>query len=300
MKKILITGANGFLGQHLISYFIQQNMEVIAKGRKEASHFLQANNIPYFVCDITNDKVVENLIATIKPFAIVHTAAMSKPDECELDKTTCLKINVDATNNLSKAALKNNVSQFIFTSTDFIFGNNGPYAENDLGTPLNFYGNSKLQAEFSLQKNFLNTDTKLCIVRPVFMYGKAFEGSKGNFPQWVKDNLKENKKIKVVTDQLRTPTYVEDICAAIHEMILQNKSDTYHLAGSEIISPYSFACSIANLFQFDEKLIEPVHASTFKELAERPINNRLDCSKATAELNFKPTSIKEGLAKTFL
>jgi dTDP-4-dehydrorhamnose reductase len=297
MKKVLVTGANGFLGEHLI-YFLQNTFHIVATGRGASSPNFEKLSITYFECELSNESKVKDLVKNINPDIVIHTAAMSKPDACEIDKLACLQNNVFATQYLAKAAKENNCEQFIFTSTDFIFGNNGPYIETDNPTPLNFYGASKWQAEHYLQS--LITEMKVCILRPVFMYGPMFENGRSSFPQWVKNNLEKQIQIKVVTDQQRTPTFVGDICAALEQIIVQQQQGVFHLAGDEVITPYAFAKKIALKNNLNANLIEPVSADTFKEIAERPINNKLQNSKAKTLLNFKPLCIDEGLVKTFV
>src|SRR4030095_10118481 len=123
-------------------------------------------------------------IGEVKPGVIIHTAAMSKPDECEAIREKCLSHNVSATKYLIEAFEKvaSVNSHFIFTSTDFVFGENGPHSEDDIPGPLNFYGETKLMAE----KLFSELSFLSAIVRPVFMYGPVWEGLRLSYLQQVK------------------------------------------------------------------------------------------------------------------
>src|SRR5688500_2042571 len=160
MKQILVTGANGFLGQHLCNYLKKAGFEVTATGRGEKR---LSDDFKYEALELTDKKAVQMFLDHKKFDVIVHTAALSKPDECENNKENCIAVNVDATRNL----LQSFSGFFIYTSTDFVFGENGPHNEDQEPAPLNFYGESKLMAESEVIKSGL----QYSIVRPVFIYG---------------------------------------------------------------------------------------------------------------------------------
>ncbi len=289
MKKILITGANGFLGQHLCLFLLEKGYGIVGSGRGNCR--IPAKNLLYQQCELTERKEVALLLKEHQPGIIIHAAAMSKPDECNADKALCLKANVDATKYLLQAT----ASHFIYISTDFIFGENGPHAEDKLPNPLNFYGESKLQAEQLVKQ----ADGKATIVRPAFIYGEIWEGLKGSFLHWVKNNLEQHKPIKVVSDQLRTPTYVRDICKGIETIIDKEATGTYHLAGKDIISPYDTALTTAKVLGLNAALIENVTADTFPEPVKRAKRSGLEIEKARRELGYEPVSFEEGVRLSF-
>jgi dTDP-4-dehydrorhamnose reductase len=289
MKKILVTGANGFLGQHLCLYLNAKGYEIIATGRGVCR--IPNANMLYEPCDLINEDDVTRLLQKHKPTIIVHAAAMSKPDECNNNREDCMKANVDATRRL----LKGSAQHFIYVSTDFIFGENGPHGEDDETGPLNFYGDSKLAAEQLVKESSLRTS----IVRPVFIYGKTWDGLKGSFLHWVKNNLEQNKPIKVVSDQQRTPTYVEDICKGIQTIIDKEITGVYHLAGKDILSPYDMAITTAKVLNLDESLIEKVTSETFPEPVKRAKRSGLKIDKARKDLDYEPVSFEEGVRLTF-
>jgi len=290
MIRILVTGANGFLGQHLCRFLLEnKTYEVIATGRGE--NRVAIESLLYEPADFTKEPEVRGLLERVQPDVIVHTAAMSKPDECHQNREACLAANVTATSYL----LGSGVSHFIYTSTDFVFGEDGPHAEDAPTRPLNFYGDSKLMAE-KLVASKAKTYT---IVRPVFIYGKKWDDMRGSFVHWVQSNLSQGKKIKVVEDQSRTPTYAPDICKGITTIIERKATGIYHLAGGEVLSPYEMAVATAKALNLDETLIEPVTADTFPETVKRARRSGLLIQKAVRELNYQPVSFQEGLALTF-
>jgi len=294
--NILVTGANGFLGQHLISHFSTLKHDVIAAGRGD-SRIPEKIPVQFHSLDLTDSAAVEDLIKIIKPQVIIHTAAISKPDECEKNKEACLQNNVEATRHLLdafKLAGSGN-SLFIYLSTDFVFGENGPHSEEDMAGPLNFYGESKLMAE----ELVINSGLKYAVVRPVFIYGPVWQGLRPSFLHWVKNNLEQSKKIKVVSDQLRTPTFVFDICKGIENIITQDKTGIYHLAGKDILSPYQMAVITARVLALDDGLIENVTSETFPEPVQRAKHSGLKILKAQTELGYAPVSFEDGVKYSF-
>ena len=291
--KIFITGANGFLGQHLAVFLANLNYEVIASGRNN-SVFANYPIIQYVNLELTNEQAVNFVLKRFQPQFIIHAAAMSKPNLCDVEKEKCTLNNVTATEYIVRQA--NLVgAKVMYISTDFVFGEGGPHTETAITEPLNFYGKSKLLAEQIVQSNSLEN----VIMRPVFIYGQIRPGMKPTFLHWVKNNLSEGKKIKVVSDQFRTPTYVTDLCKGIASMIQKNVTGIYHLAGSEIISPYQMAVTVAEVLKLDKNLIENVTSQTFYEPVVRAKKSGLVISKAQLELGYQPITFAEGVQLSF-
>jgi dTDP-4-dehydrorhamnose reductase len=292
--KILITGSNGFLGQHLCLSLANKGFEVIATSRGICK-IEPLGQIKYQAVDVTKKNEIENVLANYKPDVIVHNAAMSKPDECDNNPGACILQNVTATEYLVEAAKMHN-SYFIYVSSDFVFGDNGPHNEIAVKAPLNFYGQSKLMAEEMVQKSGL----KSAIMRPVFIYGKQLPNTKNTFLHWVKNSLGNGQKINIVNDQQRTPTYVDDICNGLISMIEKQVIGDFHLAGKDQLTPYQMAVILANTLQLDASLITPVTSETFVEPVKRAKHGGLKIDKAIRELDYQPVSFEEGVRLSFL
>lgn len=290
--KVFITGANGFLGQHLSIYMHNNKYEVYAVSRGENK--IPDAKISYFNLELTNKELVIAMISTIRPDVIIHTAAMSKPDECHLNRETCLLNNVTVTEYLLEAA-KQVSARFIYISTDFVFGEGGPHSELSVPDPLNFYGESKLMAENLVKNSGLHQN----IVRPVFIYGALWEGLRPSFIHWVKKKLESKQSIKVVIDQHRTPTFVLDICKGIDLLIQNNTHESFHFAGSEMISPYDMAITVARIAKLDRSLIEPVTADLFPEMVRRAKKSGLLIDKAINLLGYQPHKFEDGVKLSF-
>jgi len=289
----IITGSNGYLGQFLCDFLSENGFRISALSRGENKN-LRINSHNYFGVDLTIEKDVLRLVSSIQPDIIIHNAAMSKPDICAANKADCILQNVTATKYLLEAAAKNN-SRFIYISSDFIFGENGPHSEDSIPDPLNFYGETKLMAEELVKSSGLS----YAIMRPVFIYGPCYEGMKPTFLHWVKNSLENNKAIKVVDDQKRTPTFVIDICRGVHGMMTKQVTGSFHLAGNDIISPYQMAVKVAEILGLNSSLIEPVNSDTFPEPVKRAKKSGLKSERAKSELGFNPISFEEGVRMTF-
>ena len=289
MEKILITGANGFLGQHLTLKLSKAGYHVVATGRGNSR--IPEGNFDYHSLELTDKDAVNRLLNKLRTDIVIHTAALSKPDECDTDRQLCLNENVEATRNLVTQAN----AFFIYVSTDFIFGEEGPHAETAIPAPLNFYGESKLMAERVVEA----TNKPHAIVRPVFIYGKTWRGMRPSFLHWVKTNLEAGKKIKVVSDQQRTPTYVNDICKGIISIINKRATGAYHLAGKDVLSPYQMAVITAEVLGLDCSLIENVTSETFPEPVKRAKRSGLIIEKAKRVLQYQPVSFAEGVRLSF-
>ncbi len=291
--KILVTGANGFTGMHLCLSLVNKGFEVHALGRGE-SRLDRLERLTYHSIELTSVRSLLKIFDKVSPDVVIHTAAMSKPDICEIHREDCLKNNVEVTRYLLEASRHFPV-HFIHLSTDFIFGENGPHREDDTPEPLNFYGESKLRAE----KLILQTELTASIVRPVFIYGPMLHQGRPSFIQWVQQKLVNGEKIKVVTDQQRTPTYVQDLCDAITTILTFKKVGVYHIAGKDILSPYDMAITVAKVLDLKTELIEPVTSDTFPEPVRRSKRSGLYIEKAKSELNYAPHSFEDAVRLSF-
>lgn len=293
--KVLITGANGFLGHYLVSLLLQKGYEVIATGKgNNRLPFGNSEKFVYTEMDFTNPFVVNDIFDTHKPEIVVHAGAISKPDECELNRKEALRINTEGTVTMLSNAAKHKCF-FIFISTDFVFdGEAGMYTEVDNPNPVNFYGKTKLVAEEAVKRY----DFDWAIVRTVLVYGKAMAG-RSNILTIVKEKLEKGEAYSVVDDQVRTPTYVEDLAAGIIAIMEKRACGIYHLSGINILTPYEMACKTADFLGLDKSLIKRVTAESFSQPAKRPARTGFIIDKAKRELAYSPVSFLEGLKRTF-
>jgi dTDP-4-dehydrorhamnose reductase len=291
MKKILITGSNGLLGQKLITHFIQnENFDVVGISRGQ-NRLLNISNFTYIDADISKKDLLKKLLKQIKPDIIINCVAMTNVDACEENKTECDAINIDAVKVLSKYCVGSK-AKLIQLSTDFVFdGRDGYYFEDDIPNPINYYGLSKLKSE----KIVSNSLKDFVIIRTILVYGTTQNTNRGHIVSWVVDKLKNNEIINVVTDQLRMPTLVDDLVKAIDLSIKKDAKGIFHISSNELLSIYEIATIIANEFQLNKSLIKSIKTSQLKQKAKRPLITGFKLNKAENILGFKSKSFKEQL-----
>ncbi len=291
-KRILVTGSNGLLGQKLVEQLAATpGIHTIAtsKGQNRLPAFY---GYEYYEMDITNRKQVEAVIKIAKPDVIIHTAAMTNVDQCEMEKEECWKLNVTAVEYLIEACQRQHVF-FVHVSTDFIFdGTAGPYKEDDVPNPVSFYGWSKYAAE----KLVSHSELKWAIARTVLVYGIAHDMSRSNIILWVKKSLEEGTPIKVVTDQSRTPTLAEDLAMGCFLIADKKAQGIFNISGKDFLTPYEMAMATADFFDLDSTLISPTDASAFTQPARRPPRTGFDLKKSRNVLGYEPRTFREGIA----
>jgi len=291
-KRVLITGSNGLLGQKLVELLCQNSsIQTIATARGD-NRLPFTDSYDYHAMDITDPHQIETVIALTKPDVIIHTAAMTNVDQCEMQKEACWKQNVTAVEFLVEACKNHNIF-LVHVSTDFIFdGKAGPYTEEAKPNPISFYGWSKYAAE----KAIIHSDIKWAIARTVLVYGIAHDMSRSNIILWVKKSLEEGKNIQVVTDQFRTPTLAEDLAQGCFLIADQEAEGIFNISGKELYTPYEMAITAADYFGLDKSLISQTDASAFSQPAKRPPRTGFDLTKSENVLGYKPHSFLEGIA----
>lgn len=292
MKKILLTGANGLLGQKLVDLLTQQPDVVLTATARGANRLPVQEGYQYLEMDITNAAQVAEVMASIQPQVVIHTAAMTNVDQCESEKELAWKMNVEAVQYLTDECCKYDTF-FVHLSTDFIFdGTAGPYDESATASPLSFYGWSKYAAEAVVQRSGI----RWAIARTVLVYGIVSDMSRSNIILWVKKSLEEGKNIKVVTDQFRTPTLAEDLAMGCWLMADQEAEGIFNISGKDFLTPYEMAMMTTDYFGLDKSLITQADSSTFTQLAKRPPRTGFILDKSRQVLGYEPHSFEEGIA----
>ncbi len=263
--KIAVTGANGQLGSDIVRVFKEKHT-VIPLTRKEI--------------DITVEEEVNKLIE-YTPDVIIHTAAYTDVDGCERNPNKAFKVNTIGTYNLIRASLQFNPI-FVYISTDYVFDGNKKrkYSEVDIPNPINIYGLSKYNGEI-LVRNHLK---KYYIIRVSYLFGIKGATNKevSNFVDYVIENLKHNKKMKMVSDNLISPTYTKDVAKALLQMLEKKLPfGIYHITNNKnAMSTYKFAQEITKVYDPSKTyLITPIKYVEYKPFAKRPKYSALSISK---------------------
>lgn len=293
MKKLLITGSNGLLGQKLIGNCIHKRAnqyQILATSQGE-NRITSFGGFNYKSMDITNLEDVQAVFDEFKPDIVINTAAMTMVDDCENQKDKCQKLNVEAVLNLINASRQHH-SHFIHLSTDFIFdGEDGPYSEDAKPNPLSFYGESKLTAEKLIQESTISW----AIARTVLVYGTAENLSRSNIVLWAKGALEKGEILKVVDDQFRSPTLAEDLAEGCLLMADKNAKGIYNISGKDQMSISELVHRVAKFFNLNESNIHHIKSATLNQAAKRPPITGFVLEKAFKDLNYQPHSFEEGL-----
>lgn len=284
--KVLVTGVAGQLGYDVINELSKREITAVGTDIKNESELInKANWNKYYQCDITDKQQAEELINNVRPDAIIHCAAWTNVDgaEDESNKHLVKTINVDGTDNLVKAA-KAIDSKFLYISTDYVFDGEGtrPWQPDDKNyAPQNYYGETKLQGELAVSSQL----EKFFIVRIAWVFGL-------NGKNFIKTMLsladKGYKELKVVDDQIGTPTYTHDLARLLIDMIQTDKYGYYHATNEGgYISWADFAEEIFRQAGKDVIVHRVTTAEYGVSIARRPFNSRLDKNKLV-ENGFEP------------
>ncbi|MGN7784966.1 SDR family oxidoreductase [Niabella sp. 22666] len=292
--KVFVTGANGFVGSYVVARLLANGHEVFASSRTgDLSAFNANKNYRFIQVDFSDPFSLHDAFEFVQPDVVVHSGAMSKPDDCELKQPDAFDTNVFGTVQLllNAEAYK---SFFIYLSTDFIFdGEKGMYKEEDKPAPVSYYGKTKMDAEEAV----MEYQHGWAIARTSFVYGKPLYG-RGNFITMIAEKIKTRQPFNVVNDQLRTPTYVTDLANGIAAIVEGRREGVFNIAGKDVLTPFEMAQRVVAYLGISDHLISPVTKDEFKELAQRPLKGGLDIRKAIAELQYLPVSFDEGLRET--
>ena len=286
--KVFVTGVAGQLGHDVMNELAKRGYTGVGTDLAESYSGIQdgsyVNTAEYVSLDITNSEAVMNTIKAVNPDVVVHCAAWTAVDLAEdEDKQAKVKaINVDGTQNIADAC-KEVDAKMVYISTDYVFDGQGnePWDPDCKDyKPLNVYGQTKLGGELAVS----NTLSKYFIVRIAWVFGK-------NGNNFIKTMLNVGKKfdtLKVVNDQIGTPTYTFDLARLLVDMIETDKYGYYHATNEGgYISWYDFACEIFKQAGYTNTVIPVTTEEYGLSKAARPFNSRLDKSKLV-ENGFEP------------
>lgn len=285
-EKILVTGANGLLGQKVVEVFKRESESELLScdlvGSKEDGLFL----------DITDHQKVMDVVGSYKPSVIINAAAFTNVDLAEAEREVAYKINATAVGHLADAANVFN-AKLVHISTDYVFdGKKGGYSEDSVPAPISYYGRTKLAGE-NLVKSKLED---YAILRTQVLYGFG-RNVKKNFVLWVIEKLTKHESIRVVDDQVGNPTLADELAFAILKICRKNATGLYHVAGFETISRYEFASKIAEVFALDFSVVKPSKTGELAQPARRPENSSFICLKAQTELGVNMPSVIDSLSQ---
>lgn len=298
--KVFVTGVNGQLGHDVMNELYKRGHEAVGTDVAEVYSGIAdgspVTTLPYIVLDITDTESVEKVITEIKPDAVIHCAAWTAVDMAEDDDKVALvrAVNAGGTQNIADVCKKLNC-KMTYISTDYVFNGQGtePWQPDCKEyAPLNVYGQTKLEGELAVA----NTLDKYFIVRIAWVFGL-------NGKNFIKTMLSVGKKydtVRVVNDQIGTPTYTLDLARLLVDMVETDKYGYYHATNEGgYISWYDFTCEIFEQAGYATNVVPVTTEEYGLSKAARPFNSRLDKSKLI-ENGFDPLQTWQDAVKRYL
>ncbi|MEB2308294.1 MAG: NAD(P)-dependent oxidoreductase [Candidatus Brocadiaceae bacterium] len=286
MKKLLVTGARGFLGWN-VCQAARRAWEVVGT---TFSHQEDVSDIPVTKADLTDFKAVKKIFRQLRPDAVIHTAAKSDPNFCQTNPAESRRVNVDASVNIAGLCADYGIP-CVFTSTDLVFdGLNAPYHEEAPVCPVNFYGEQKVLAEEGMMKRH----PMIAICRLSLMFGIPGPGAK-SFIQPMIEAIQTGRELQLFVDEFRTPVSVTAAVSGIF-LSLEKVHGLLHIGGSKRISRYEFGKLLANTMNISEARLIPSGQKDLVMAAPRPPDVSLDSANAIS-LGFRPLSLSDEIKK---
>ena len=288
-KRMLITGVSGLLGNSL-AYFFRDKYHVLGLYH---SHSVTIRDIQTASVDLLDEASLQKTIQDFDPEILIHCASLTNVDFCEMNEELTEKVNGLGTRFIINA-VKNSSTKLVYISTDSVYdGKKGSYEETDPIGPLNVYGLSKLMGE----KETLRLKNSLVLRTNIFGWNIQ---EKNSLAEWILHNLSERKPIQGLKDVFFSSIYTLDLAKILEIAIERNLKGVYNLGSSTSLSKYEFALQIAERFQLDQSLIQPVSLDDFKFKAKRGKNLTLNVTKLARDLDHSLPTLPESLENFFL
>lgn len=277
--RVFITGFGGQIGTDLT--YAAADWDILAAFH----HHPGRSDVHSVHLDITDYDKVKTTLLEFKPDIIFHAASLTNVDLCEKEKQKATLINADATQHLARMSERLG-SLMVYFSTDFVFdGSKGNYREGDEPHPINHYGETKLLGERFVQNGIIARTSVVYSSSPYTF----------NFARWVITELRNNRKINVVTDQYGCPSLSSTVALAAVELCKKNERGIFHVCGTERVSRYEFALRVAEIFGLNADLISPILTKELHQLARRPYDSSLNTEKTSARIKTPLLNTVDGL-----
>jgi len=285
--KILITGANGMLGERCVRLLAPEHT-ILATDITD--HLIYDCPVNYRKLDITDPKMIIAVIDDFAPETIINCAAYTSVDGAETNHELAWQVNAIGPKNLVAASSPFNIT-LIHISTDYIFdGLDGPYQENDPVKPINYYGQTKLAGEQAV----LSAPIPVTVFRTNVLFGNSIN-QEASFVYWVVKKLSYHEAINVINDQFGNPTWADGLAEVIQISINRGIRGIFHYGGADYINRLEFALQIAAVFGLNPTLIRAVSTRSLNQKAPRPYRAGLVCEKIKSEFGIRLYSVKEAL-----
>ena len=286
-RILAIVGAGGVLGAKLVERTLAESdahIYAFTHGTIPAIPAAHSNRIVWQQLDIADGAAVAQAIQAAKPSIVINSAAMTNVDTCETRREEALAANGAGPRHLAEACVRLGAS-LLHVSTDYVFPGDdqqpGPYLEDAQARPINHYGWTKLQGEQAIAE-VCGGRIPWLVARTALVYGYV-PGGRTNFITWLAGELRAGRRVKIVHDQVNTPTLADDLAAALLHLARRNSQGIIHVAGPDLVSRDDWARAIAAYYALDDSLIDVLSTAQLKQPAQRPLRSGLRTNR-TADL----------------
>jgi dTDP-4-dehydrorhamnose reductase len=287
VHRLLVTGSTGLVGANLV-LAASTRYDVVAGHRRPSVEFPQTESV---MLDLAEGDAIAKTVFTVRPTVIVHCAAETRVDQCEDHPDAAMRVNVEGTAHLSRAAAAVG-ARLVYISTDSVFdGRGGAYTEEDDPNPLNVYARSKWLGEQVVRQE---SPDRLIIRTNI--YGWSY-GPKESLAEWVLGRFRRGERVPGFQDVVFSPLLVDDLADKVLEMIAKGLQGLYHVSARDAVSKFDFARGIARQYGFDQAMVQPVSVSTARFRAPRPLVTNLNPAKIETVLGVPMPTVEEGLQR---
>jgi|HubBroStandDraft_1064217.scaffolds.fasta_scaffold48645_3 dTDP-4-dehydrorhamnose reductase len=295
--KVVVVGAAGQVGRNLVRLAVERGDTVAAtyKARRPA-----ADLVPLELLDKTDAAACDRVLERLRPDVVIDTGAMHNVDYCETHREEANAVNRDGTRFLAESSRRLG-ARFVFISTDFVFDGAGPtpYVETETPHPQSVYAESKLAGELAT----LATDPDNLVVRPSVIYSwldtrERAESSSGkglNFGTWLAEEVARGRPVRIINDQVASPTLASDLAGAILALVDRRCRGTFHTAGSTAMDRHSFSVQLVSRLGLDASLVHPVATAELNQKAPRPAVSSLASGRLSAETGYRMMDLPKAL-----
>ena len=288
LRRVVVTGGRGFVAGGILTQLAGVwDATAISRGPSPSL----PEGVTWFRGDILDREAVLGLFQTIGPDAVIHVAAMAGIDDCQAHMQAAHRINVDATRNVASICRELGI-RMVFVSSDNVFdGNEGLYGEDDETRPLNYYGETKLEAERAVLAELENA----VVARVALVMGLPLLGEGNSFLSRMIRVLKAGERLGVPDTEVRSPIDIVTLGRTLLELAGASFTGTLHLAGTEVCDRFNMAATIADHLGYDASLVFANDPTDIPGRAERPRDVSLSVQRAQQLLNTPLVGIRDGL-----
>ncbi|MGO8949662.1 MAG: dTDP-4-dehydrorhamnose reductase [Ktedonobacterales bacterium] len=299
MDNLVIIGAGGVLGAKLVEQALWQmdgQIYAFTHGSIPAIPASESSRVIWHQLELSDPSAVADAIAGVHPDVVINSAAMTNVDACELRRDEAYAANADGPRHLAETCVQLG-ARLVHVSTDYVFPGDdaqpGPYQEDAQVRPVNYYGWTKLEGERAIEE-IGEGRTSWLIVRTALVYGHV-PGGRTNFVKWLVGELRSGRRVKIVSDQINTPTVADDLAVALLHLAQGGSEGVIHVTGPDLLTRYEWAKVIASSYGLDDSLIDVISTAALNQPAQRPLRSGLRSLRASEWQSVPLRGVREGL-----